>query len=148
MEEKVVYDIRQIQEILPHRYPFLMIDKIIELEDNKRVVGIKNVTINEPFFTGHFPGHPVMPGVMVLEAMAQTAAILAKTSTDGVLEGKTVYLIGATDFKWKRMIHPGDTLVIEMQSVKKRRPIWIMSGTVTVGGKVAVTGTLSAAESD
>src|SRR6188472_834503 len=106
MEEKIVYNILQIKEIIPHRYPFLMIDRIIEIEDNKRVVGIKNVTVNEPHFNGHFPQHPVMPGALILEAMAQTAAILAKTSTDGVLPGKTVYLVSATDFKWKRQVVP------------------------------------------
>ncbi len=148
MDEKVIYDVRQIQKILPHRYPFLMIDKIVEFVDNERVVGIKNVTINEPFFQGHFPGRPVMPGVMLLESMAQTAAILAKSSTDGVNPGKTVFLIGATDFKWKKMVLPGDTLRIEMLSVKKRRPIWVMSGSVTVDGKLVASGTISAAEGD
>jgi beta-hydroxyacyl-ACP dehydratase FabZ len=145
-EEKIVYDASQILEILPHRYPFLMIDKIIDFEDNKRIVGIKNVTINEPFFPGHFPGQPVMPGVMILEAMAQTAAVLAKQSIDGVKPDKTVFLVGATDCKWKRKVVPGDTLRIEMTSVRKRRPLWIMSGEVTVDGKFVASATLSAAE--
>lgn len=145
-EEQVVYGPAQILDILPHRFPFLMIDKVIEFEDNKRIVGIKNVTSNEPFFPGHFPGQPVMPGVMILEAMAQTAAILAKKSIDGVLPDKTVFLVGATDFKWKRKVVPGDTLRIEMVSVRKRRPLWIMAGEVTVDGKFVASGTLSAAE--
>lgn len=148
MEEKAIYDCQQIMEIIPHRYPFIMVDRIVEYEDNVRVVGIKNVTFNEPYFQGHFPGRPVMPGVMMLEAMAQTAAVLAKTSTDGVAPGKTVFLVGATDFKWKKQITPGDTLRIEMVSVKKRRPLWIMSGSITVDGKLVASGTLTAAESD
>lgn len=145
-EEKVIYGPQDILRILPHRYPFLMIDKVVEFEDNQRIVGIKNVTFNEPFFTGHFPGQPVMPGVMILEAMAQTGAILAKESQDGVRPEKTVFLVSATDCKWKRKVLPGDTLRIEMRSVKKRRPIWIMSGEVTIGGEFAASCTLSAAE--
>lgn len=148
MEENVVYDAIQIQEIIPHRYPFLMIDRIVEFVDNERAVGIKNVTMNEPYFTGHFPGRPVMPGVMILEAMAQTGAILARRSQDGVGPTKTVFLVGATDCKWKRQVVPGDTMRIEMVSVRKRRPLWIMSGTVTVGDKVVASATISAAEAD
>ncbi|MFM1848104.1 MAG: beta-hydroxyacyl-(acyl-carrier-protein) dehydratase FabZ [Pseudomonadota bacterium] len=148
MEEKIVYDSVQIQEIIPHRYPFLMVDRIVEFVDNERAVGIKNVTVNEPYFTGHFPGRPVMPGVMILEAMAQTGAILARRSQDGVAPGKTVFLVGATDCKWKRQVVPGDTLRIEMVSVRKRRPLWIMSGTVMVGDKVVASATISAAEAD
>lgn len=146
MEEEVIYNIKQIQEILPHRYPFLLIDKIVEYSDNERIVGIKNVTFNEPFFTGHFPDQPVMPGVLILEAMAQTGAILAHTSEDGVEPGMRIYFAGATDVKWKRMVFPGDTLRIEMVSLKKRKPIWTMKGTVTVGDKVVAVGTVTAAQ--
>lgn len=146
--EGVIYDTVGIQKIIPHRYPFLMIDKIIEFEDNKRIVGIKNVTANEPFFTGHFPGRPVMPGVMILEALAQTGAILARTSVDGVDPSKTVFLVGATDIKWKRMVFPGDTLHLEMHSLKKRRPLWIMSGVASVDGKMVASATITAAEAD
>jgi beta-hydroxyacyl-ACP dehydratase FabZ len=118
------------------------------LVDNERIVGIKNVTIGEPFFQGHFPGKPVMPGALILEAMAQTAAILAHVSKEGVMPGKLIYLIGATDFKWKKVVIPGDTLRIEMFSIKKRRPLWIMNGNVLVDGKIVASGTISAAESD
>ncbi len=148
MAEKVIYDTVAIQRIIPHRYPFLFLDKVIEFVDNERIVGVKNVSINEPFFEGHFPGRPVMPGVIIMEAMAQTAAILAIESTDGVAKGKTVFLVGANDFKWKRQIVPGDSLRIEMVSQRKRRPIWIMSGQVTVDGELVASGTLSAAEAD
>jgi len=142
----VVYDISQIQEILPHRYPFLLIDRVVEFVDNERVVAIKNVTANEPFFQGHFPGMPIMPGVLILEAMAQAGAILAIKSADGVAKGKTVFLVGADDFRWKKKVTPGDTLRIEMKSVKKRRPMWVMSGEVFVDGKIVASGTISAAE--
>lgn len=147
-EEKVIYDVLGIQKIIPHRYPFLLIDKIVEYEDNQRVVGLKNVTANEYFFQGHFPGRPVMPGVLILEAMAQTAAVLARTSTDGVYPDKTVFLVGATDVKWKKQVVPGDTLRLEMTSVRKRRPLWVMSGVATVSGRIVATATLSAAEAD
>lgn len=146
VEEQVIFDSVEIQKIIPHRYPFLLLDKVVAFEDNKRIVGVKNVTINEEFFNGHFPGRPVMPGVLILEAMAQTAAILAIRSSDGVTPGMTVFLVGASEVKWKRQVVPGDTLRIEMESVKKRRPLWIMKGTVTVDGKVVASGTLSAAE--
>lgn len=146
--ESVIYDVTQIQEIIPHRYPFLLVDRIVEIEDNERIVGIKAVTINEPYFQGHFPGRPVMPGVLITEAMAQTAAILARVSTDGVHPDKYVFLVGANDFKWKRQVLPGDTLRIEMKSVKKRRPLWIMQGTVTVDGRLVASGTITAAEAE
>lgn len=147
-EEKIVYDIQAIQDILPHRYPFLMVDRVTEFEDSLRIVAIKCVTMNEPYFTGHFPGRPVMPGVMIIEAMAQAAAILAIRSSDGVLPGKTVFLTGATDVRFKKQVTPGDVLRIEMKSVKKRRPLWIMAGEVTINGKIVCSGTLTAAEAD
>jgi len=146
--ERVIFDAVEIQKILPHRYPFLLIDKVVEFEDNQRIVGVKNVTVAEPWFTGHFPGHPVMPGVLIIESMAQAAAILAHRSVDGVIPGKKVYLVGANDLKWKKMVVPGDTMRIEMVSVRKRRPMWIMQGTVTVEGKVVASGTLNAVESE
>lgn len=144
--DTIVYDAMQIRAILPHRYPFLLIDRVVELVDNQKVVAIKNVTLNEPFFQGHFPDLPVMPGVLILEAMAQAAAILAKTSTDGVNPTKSVLLVGANDFKWKRKVVPGDTLRIEMRSVKKRRPLWMLDGEVTVNGKLVTSGKISAME--
>jgi 3-hydroxyacyl-[acyl-carrier-protein] dehydratase len=148
VSEGIVFDSVKIQEIIPHRYPFLLIDRVIELVDNERVVAIKNVTANEQFFTGHFPGRPVMPGLLITEAMAQTGAILAKTSTDGVAQGKAVLLVGCDEMKWKRQVVPGDTLRIEMVSVRKRRPLWIMKGTVTVNGVLAASGQITAAEVD
>jgi 3-hydroxyacyl-[acyl-carrier-protein] dehydratase len=147
-EEKIVYDTLGIQKIIPHRYPFLMIDKVTEFVDNQYVVAIKCVTNNEPFFQGHFPGRPVMPGVMIIEAMAQTGAILARQSTDGVHPDKTIFLTGADEMRFKRIVVPGDVLEIKMTSLKKRRPFWIMNGTVTVEGKMVAEGTIMAAEAD
>jgi beta-hydroxyacyl-ACP dehydratase FabZ len=145
---KIIYDSVQIQEIIPHRYPFVMIDRIVEFEDNKRIVGIKQVTTNEYFFQGHFPGRPVMPGVLIIEAMAQTGAILARKSSDGSYMEKIIFLVGVDRVKWKRQVIPGDTMRVEMISIKKRRPIWVMQGTVTVEGKVAALATITAAEAD
>lgn len=124
-----------------------MVDKIVELEA-ERIVGIKAVTINEEFFQGHFPNRPVMPGVLIMEAMAQVAAVLATVSPDGVTDGKYVFLAGATDFRWKKPVIPGDVLRIEMEAVKKRRPMWKMKGTVTVDGEIVATGMLTAAEAE
>ena len=143
---KVLLDSVQVQKLLPHRYPFLLIDKVIEIEDNKRIVAIKNVTSNEDFFNGHFPGRPVMPGVLILEALAQAGAILARASSEGIPADKLIFLVGATDVKWKKQVLPGDTMTIELEAVKKRRPLWIMKGTASVDGKVVAQATITAAE--
>ena len=147
-EEEVVFDHAEVMKILPHRYPFLMVDKVIHFEDAKKIVTIKNVTHNEFYFPGHFPGKPVMPGVMILEAMAQTGAIFAKKSFNGVAEDKLFYFVGVKEVKWKRPVFPGDVLRIEMAADKVRRPLWTMSGSVYVGDKVVAVGALSAAESE
>lgn len=143
-----VFDVNEVAKIIPHRYPFLFIDRVIEFVDNEKIVAIKNVSINEPFFAGHFPGRPVMPGVLIMEALAQAGAILAHKSSDGVLPGKTVFLASATDFRWKRPVVPGDSLRIQMTSKRKRRPMWTMEGEVTVDGKLVCSGTIMAAEVD
>ena len=141
----VTMDILEIQRWIPHRYPFLLIDRVLDLVSNEHITTIKNVTANEEFFQGHFPGHPVMPGVLIMEAMAQTAAVFARYSEPELLKNKTFYLVGADNFKWKKMVVPGDQLKIVMKSVKKRNPLWIMDGEVFVDGKVVVSGTLTAA---
>jgi 3-hydroxyacyl-[acyl-carrier-protein] dehydratase len=145
-QETVVFDSVQIQEIIPHRYPFLLVDKIVEFEENKRITGIKNVTANEPYFQGHFPGRPIMPGVLILEAMAQTGAILALKSSQGITKGKYIFLAGSSDMRWKRPVFPGDTLRIEIESATKKKSIWFISGRVLVSGKVVASGSISAAE--
>ena len=118
-------DVAQIQALLPHRYPFLLVDQIRELEVDRRIVAIKNVTINEPFFQGHFPGRPVMPGVLILEAMAQAGGVLAFKSL-GHVARPIVYLTGVDQAKFRKPVVPGDQLRFEIDVVKKRPPFWKM----------------------
>ena len=143
--DPVSMDIQEIQKWIPHRYPFLLIDRVLDVVKDSHIISIKNVTMNEEFFQGHFPAQPVMPGVLIMEAMAQTAAVFARYSEAELLKNKTFYLVGADNFKWKKMVVPGDQLRIVMKSVKKRNPLWIMDGEVLVDGKVVASGTLTAA---
>lgn len=126
-------DINGIQNLLPHRYPFLMVDRITELEPNARAVGIKNVTVNEPFFQGHFPGNPIMPGVLIVEAMAQIAGVLAFGS--GV-QGNAVFFMSIEKAKFRKPVVPGDQLRIEIKVLQQRGNVWKFSGTATVDEKV------------
>ena len=121
-------DIEDIQRILPHRYPFLLVDRILELEPGMRAVGLKNVTINEAFFQGHFPGHPVMPGVLVVEAMAQVGGVLLLSMTGN--DGKIAYFGGMDKVRFRKPVLPGDTLITEVELLRSRGDI----------GKVRVTG--------
>ncbi len=134
-KEGIVFDINAIQKILPHRYPFLMIDKIIELELDKRVVGVKSVTINEPFFQGHFPGQPIMPGVLIIEAMAQASGILILNSLPNFKE-KLVYFMQINNAKFRKPVVPGDQLFLEIVLVSKKTKIFIMKGKAMVNDKV------------
>jgi len=145
-ETGIVMGIKEIEEILPHRFPFLLVDRVVELIDNERIVSIKNLSINEWFFQGHFPGRPLMPGVLILEAMAQTAAILAKKSTNGVGPDKLLYLVGLNDVKFRREVVPGDTLRVVMQGHKHRKPLWSMKGEAFVGDQLVAMATVNAAE--
>lgn len=141
---ETIYNVLQIQEILPHRYPFLYVDKVVELELGKRIVGIKNVTINEPFFQGHFPGRPLMPGVLLIEALAQISAILAKQSAvEGSKDGDFL-LVGADGFKFKRTVEAGDVLKLESTFVKQKGPLWIIEGVATIDGQLVAKGLISA----
>jgi 3-hydroxyacyl-[acyl-carrier-protein] dehydratase len=126
-------DIKEILSLLPHRYPFLMVDKVIELEPDVKAVGIKNVTINEPFFQGHFPNNPVMPGVLIVEALAQVAGILAFRS--GV-QGKTVYFMSIEKVKFRKIVQPGDQLKLVVNVTHKRGNVWKFSGNAFVGDKL------------
>lgn len=146
MKENVLWDTRDILEILPHRFPFLLVDKVLEFEPDKRVLAIKCVTANEPFFTGHFPGNPVMPGVLILEAMAQSSAIMALKSPNGMDPGKNIFIVGAKEVKFKKTVVPGDCLRIETEFIKKKGPLWICASTVTVDGALAASAVLSAME--
>jgi beta-hydroxyacyl-ACP dehydratase FabZ len=130
-----IYDSKAIQEILPHRYPFLLVDKIIELDPAKRIVGIKQVTINEPFFQGHFPGMPVMPGVLQIEALAQVGAILALREFED-RETKVPLFSGIENARFRRPVVPGDTLVLEVIALRTGRKVQKMRGIATVDGNV------------
>ncbi len=131
---------QEIQDIIPHRYPFLLVDRILELEEGKRAVGIKNVTINESFFQGHFPGRPIMPGVLIIEALAQvgTVAILKMPGYEGYLG----LFAGLDDVKFKRQVIPGDQLRLEVELVKLRKTYGVARGTAYVGEELAAEGTL------
>ncbi|MCP5062799.1 MAG: bifunctional UDP-3-O-[3-hydroxymyristoyl] N-acetylglucosamine deacetylase/3-hydroxyacyl-ACP dehydratase [Ignavibacteriae bacterium] len=143
-KEGIVFDINAIQKILPHRYPFLLVDKIIHLELDKKVIGVKSVTINEPFFQGHFPGQPVMPGVLIIEAMAQTGGILMLNSVDDPAE-KLVFFMGIDKAKFRKPVVPGDQLVIETELVSRRSRFVVMKAKAKVGNKVVAEAELKAA---
>jgi 3-hydroxyacyl-[acyl-carrier-protein] dehydratase len=134
-------DIYRILRTLPHRYPFLMVDRILEMEPGKRAVGIKNVTFNEPFFQGHWPEMPVMPGVLILEAMAQVGGVLLLAQADN--EGKQAYIGGVDKVRFRRRVIPGDQLRIEVEIVKVKGDIGRVSATATVDGQVAGEGLFS-----
>jgi 3-hydroxyacyl-[acyl-carrier-protein] dehydratase len=141
-------DVRKILSAIPHRYPFLLVDRIINLVDNQELTCIKNVSFNEPFFQGHFPGRPVMPGVLQVEAVAQACALLAKLSTKGVPAHKVILLVGLDGVKFKRQVVPGDTLTITVKFQKKRGPLWILEGEATINGEFVMSATISAVEAD
>src|SRR5690625_365591 len=128
-------DIEQIKETIPHRYPFLLVDKILEIEEGKRVVGLKNVTINEPFFQGHFPEYAVMPGVLIIEALAQVGAIAVLGMEEN--EGKLGFLAGIDKARFKRQVRPGDQLTLEVEIIRMRGPIGKGKGVAKVDDKVA-----------
>jgi beta-hydroxyacyl-ACP dehydratase FabZ len=141
-----VLDIQAIEKILPHRYPFLLVDRILELED-MRVVGIKNVTINEPFFQGHFPGFPVMPGVLIVEAMAQVAAILVLNRVED-RENKIVFFAGISEAKFRRPVVPGDQLRIEVNFLKLKPSVAKIQGKATVDGSLVAEAEIVATLND
>jgi len=127
-----MYDIQEIMNILPHRYPFILVDRILELIPNEKVVALKNVTINEPFFQGHFPGNPIMPGVLIVEAMAQAGAVLAHASLSRKELDGLVFFMGMDKVKFRKPVVPGDQLVIELKPLKQRLKVFKMSATAKV----------------
>lgn len=139
-------NIKDIQNLLPHRYPFLMVDRIIEIDPGKRAVGIKNVSINEEFFQGHFPGNPIMPGVLIVEALAQVAGILAFQS--GTSEGKSVYFMSIEKAKFRRPVVPGDQLRLEVSVLQYRGNVWKFAGNALVGDKIAAEAEFTAMVTD
>lgn len=137
-------DIKQILEILPHRYPFVMVDRILDYEAAKYITGIKNVTINEPFFTGHFPGEPVMPGVLILEGLAQVGALLAYKSMSDEIHDKIVYFAGIDKVRFRKMVRPGDQIVFKVESIRMKPKLSKMSGKAYVDDQLAAEAELMA----
>ncbi|MBI5587578.1 MAG: 3-hydroxyacyl-ACP dehydratase FabZ [Deltaproteobacteria bacterium] len=140
-------DIKEILTILPHRYPFLLIDRIIRMEAGKSARGLKNVTINEPFFLGHFPGHPIMPGVLIVEAMAQVGGVLAFKSaaaTSADVSNKVMYFMGIDNARFRRPVLPGDALELQLTVTKCRGTIWAFKGEAFVGDALAAEAELLA----
>lgn len=140
-------DIVQILSQIPHRYPFLLVDRILECDDETRLIAIKNVTINEPFFCGHFPNNPVMPGVLMIEALAQAGGILAYKISQREKNHKHLlhYLAGVNNTRFKYVVTPGDQLRLEVEVVTRKRSIWSMRGEATVNGQVACSTELMSA---
>lgn len=144
---KLPLDHTDIIKILPHRYPFLLVDRITELELGKRVVGIKNVTFNEPFFQGHFPGNPIMPGVLVIEAMAQVGGILARLSVSSVVddpERDAIYFLSMDKVKFRKPILPGDQIVFELRPLRTGSRVWKMAGKAFVNNDLVAEAELVA----
>ena len=141
---KPVYDIGAIMRLLPHRYPFLLVDRVLELVPGKRVVALKNVTINEPFFQGHFPGRPIMPGVLIIEAMAQAGGILANESAADENKGRLIYFMGMDKVRFRRPVVPGDQLIFEARLLKLRSKAAKMAGRATVDDQLVAEAELMA----
>jgi len=134
-----------IAKILPHRYPFLLVDRITELELGKRVVGIKNVSINEPFFQGHYPGNPVMPGVLIIEAMAQVGGVLARLSVSGALEKEgAIFFMAIDKVKFRKPVLPGDQIIFELVPLRTGSKVWKMAGKAFVNDKLVTEAELLA----
>ncbi len=143
VRESAVFNIEDIMQVLPHRYPFLLVDRILELEEGKRIVGLKNVTINEPFFQGHFPGHPIMPGVLIIESMAQVGGMLLMRSLADPAS-KVVYFMSLDKIKFRRPVKPGDQLRLELEVLQTRGMTCRMRGVASVDGQVATEAEMAA----
>jgi len=146
MDVQLPIDVVRIQQLLPHRYPFLLVDRVTEFEANKRIVGIKNVTINEPFFQGHFPGHPVMPGVLVIEALAQAGGILTQLSHQSAATDKLFYLVKIDNAKFSRMVVPGDRLELNVELKRTIRNMAMYHGVARVDGEQVACAEILCAE--
>lgn len=144
----MIMDANQIMKVLPHRYPFLLVDRVIEHDPGKRIVAIKNVTINEPFFQGHFPGHPVMPGVLIIEAMAQVGGILAYLASGDDPQTKVCYFGSIDKAKFRKPVLPGDQLRFEIDVIACKRGIWVISAKAFVDGKLVTEAELKATLAD
>ena len=145
---ETVFDIKSIMGNLPHRYPFLLVDRVIEFEKAKRIVALKNVTINEPFFQGHFPGMPIMPGVLIVEAMGQAGGVLVTQSLPPEKQGKLILFMGFDRVRFRKPVVPGDQLILELEMLKLRAKVVKMAGIAKVDGKVVAEAQLMAAYGD
>lgn len=142
-------DIQAIKEYLPHRFPFLLVDRVLEVEPGKRLLAYKNVTFNEPFFTGHFPQQPIMPGVLIIEALAQTTGLLAGHSMPGIMgKGKTYYLVGLDKVRFKRPVVPGDRLMLEANYLRHKRNIWAFACRADVEGELVASAEIMCAAAE
>ena len=141
----IMMNINEIMKFLPHRYPFLLVDRITDLKPGVSAIGLKNVTMNEPFFQGHFPGQPIMPGVLIIEAMAQVAGVMAFRSG---MEGKSVYFMSIDNVKFRRPIVPGDQVIMDIKVLKQRGNVWKFSGSATVEGKIVSEAEFTAMVTD
>ncbi|MCD6035329.1 MAG: fabZ [Rickettsiales bacterium] len=141
-------DVTRILQMIPHRYPIMLVDRIIALDPGKSVIGIKNVTFNEPHFMGHFPGKPIMPGVLIIEAMAQTAAVLVVDALGTETEGKLVYFMSIEGAKFRKPVTPGDTLRLTLTAIQSRRSTWKFSGVAEVDGVKVAEATITAMIAD
>lgn len=147
-ENTLPIDIGRIMEMIPHRYPILLVDRVLELTPGEGAVSLKNVTMNEPHFNGHFPGFPVMPGVLIIEAMAQTAAIVVVDALGADAEGKVVYFMTIDNARFRKPVVPGDSMHIHVDKVRARGPVWKFSGKAMVGDVVCAEATFSAMITD
>ena len=141
-------DVNRIQQLLPHRYPFLLVDRVVEFEANKRIVAHKNVTINEPFFQGHFQGHPVMPGVLVIEALAQAGGVLTQLSRGTVADNKLFYLVKIDNARFSRMVVPGDVLELHVQIKRIIRTMTFYTCVARVDGEEVASADVLCAETE
>jgi len=145
---ETVFDIKSIMQNLPHRYPFLLVDRVVEFVKGERIVALKNVTINEPYFQGHFPDTPIMPGVLIVEAMGQAGGVLVTRSLPPEKQGKLIYFIGFDDVRFRKPVVPGDQLILELEMLKLRSKVVKMAGVAKVEGKIVAEAKLMAAYGD
>lgn len=147
-DKKTIIDINRIVDMIPHRYPILLVDRVLEIEAGERAVALKNVTMNEPHFQGHFPNFPVMPGVLIVEAMAQTSAIVCVESLGEEAEGKVVFFMTIDNARFRKPVTPGDSMIIEVTKVRSRANVWKFDGVAKVDGQVCAEATFSAMITD